>query len=59
MAWNPSTGNQGVIVVDANVAIALAAREVAKEAQARAALAHYSNSGYILFAPGVIVHPTR
>ena len=58
MTWNPSAANQGVVVVDANVAIALAAREVAKEAQARAALTYYSNSGYVLFAPGVIVSET-
>ena len=58
MAWSPLTGNQGVVVVDANVAIALAAREVMKEPQARAALTYYSNSGYVLSAPGVIVSET-
>lgn len=58
MAWNPLTNNAGAVVVDANAAIALAAREAAKEAQARAALAYYSSNGYLLFAPGVIVSET-
>ncbi len=58
MAWNPLTSNSGAVVVDANAAIALAAREVAKEAQARAALAYYSSNGYLLFAPGVIISET-
>jgi len=58
MAWNPLRNSVGAVVVDANVSIALAAREVAKEAQARAALSYYSSSGYLLFAPGVIVSET-
>ena len=58
MALNPSTNRVGVIVIDANVAIAVVAREVAKEAQARAALAYYSSNGYLSFAPGVIVSET-
>ena len=58
MALNPLINKVGVIVVDANVAIAVTAREVVKEAQARAALAYYSSNGYLSFAPGVIVSET-
>ncbi len=58
MAWNPLTSKPGAIVVDANTAIAIAAKEAANEPQAQAALAYYSSNGYLLFAPGVIVSET-
>ncbi len=58
MAENPSMSKPGAIIIDANFSIALAARESAKEAQAKAALAYYAANSYILFAPGVIVSET-
>ena len=58
MVMNPPAGSAGAIVIDANAVIALAAREAAKEVQAKAALAYYTSNGYLLFAPGVIVSET-
>ena len=58
MVGNPLMSKPGAVVVDANTAIALAARETANEPQARAALAYYTSNGYLLFAPGVIVSET-
>jgi len=58
MAENPSTNKLGAVVIDANFSIALAARESAKEAQAKAAIAYYTKNGYLLFAPSVIVSET-
>ena len=58
MAGNLLANKQGAIVVDANTAIALAAKETASEPQARTALTYYTSSGYLLFAPGVIVSET-
>ena len=57
MMWNPLT-SKGAVVLDANMAISLTAKEAATEADAKNALAHYTNKGYIFFAPGVIVSET-
>jgi hypothetical protein len=46
------------VVVDANTAIALAEKEAATVAQAKAALTYYTSNGYLMFAPGVIVSET-
>lgn len=58
MAWNPSATRSGALVIDANVAIAICAREAQKYAQARAELQNYSSQGYFWYAPGVIVSET-
>ena len=58
MAENLSISKPGAVVIDANFSIALAARESAKEAQAKAAITYYTKNGYLLFAPGVIVSET-
>ena len=57
MGWNPRTVN-GAIVLDANVAISISAKEAATEVAAKATIARYTNSGYVFFAPGVIVSET-
>lgn len=57
MAGNPSVTN-GAVVLDANAAISITAKETAREANAKTALAQYLNSGYLIFAPGVIVSET-
>lgn len=57
MASNPLMINglmiSGAVVLDANTAISVSAQEAAKSA-----LAQYSQSGYLFFAPGVIVSET-
>lgn len=58
MAWNPTAIKSGAVVLDANTVIGIAAKEAAKEAKAVAALAHYTASGYLFFAPGVIISET-
>ena len=55
MAWNPLTTRSGALVIDANVAIAVCAKETQKYSQARAELQNYSRQGYSWYAPGVIV----
>ena len=55
MAWNPVTIRAGAVVLDANAAVGIAAKEVAKEARTLAAIAQYTASGYLFFAPGAIV----
>lgn len=57
MAWNPLAIN-GAVVLDANVAISVSAKEAATEVTAKATIARYTNSGYLFFAPGVIVSET-
>ncbi len=57
MAWNPLTINAAV-VLDANVAISVAAKEAATEVKAKATIAQYTNSGHAFFAPGVIISET-
>ncbi|MCW3053085.1 MAG: hypothetical protein JWN14_2255 [Chthonomonadales bacterium] len=47
--------NPGALVIDANVAIALAAKETDKEAKALAELVRYAQLGYVWYAPGVII----
>lgn len=53
-----TTSGAGAVVVDASVAISVSAKEAATEAQANAALAHYTGLGYEFFAPGVLVSET-
>lgn len=48
------TSLPGAVVVDANVAVAIAAKEADKETQAKVVLADYIAQGYELFAPGAI-----
>lgn len=47
--------NAGAVVMDANVFIALSAREKAKLAVAEAALSAYAAKGWLFYAPGVII----
>lgn len=54
MATTPMS-NSPAVVIDANVLIALCAREQDKYAEARARWRFYTNNGYEFFAPGVIV----
>ncbi len=62
MASNPLMINglmiSGAVVLDANTAISVSAQEAATQAAAKSALAQYSQSGYLFFAPGVIVSET-
>jgi predicted nucleic acid-binding protein len=58
MAWNMSKTKTGALVLDASSAVAIAAKEGSREVKARAAIANYSTSGYLLFAPNVIVSET-
>ena len=48
----------GVVVVDANVAVAIVSNEARREAEATRALSAYAMQGYELFAPGAIVTET-
>jgi len=50
--------NPGALVIDANVAIALAAKETDKELKALAELVRYAQLGYVWYAPGVIIAET-
>ena len=45
----------GAVIIDANVFIALCAREKAKLAVAEAALNAYAAKGWLFYAPGVII----
>lgn len=57
MARNPLAIN-GAVVLDANVAISISAKEAVTQANAKATLARYTNAGYLFYAPGVIVSET-
>jgi len=48
----------GAVVIDANVMIAVCAKEAAKETHAKAALAHYAGLNYAFYAPGVAITET-
>lgn len=50
--------NPGALVIDANITIALAAKETGREAKALPEMAHYAQLGYVWFAPGVIIAET-
>lgn len=50
--------SSGALVIDANVTIALAANETGRVSAALTQIAHYSQAGYLLFAPGVIIAET-
>jgi predicted nucleic acid-binding protein len=54
----PSKPNGGALVIDANVTIAISAKESSKEAKANAELSRYASLGYSWYAPGVIVSET-
>src|SRR5258708_2095394 len=58
MTTIPSSSLAGAVVVDANVSIAVTAKEAVKEPRATARLAHYTALGYEFFAPGVLVSET-
>lgn len=50
--------NPGALVIDANVTIALAAKETGRETKALAEMARYAQLGYVWFAPGVLIAET-
>lgn len=50
--------NPGALVIDANITIALAAKETGKETQAIGEMIRYAQLGYVWFAQGVIVAET-
>ena len=54
----PSMSRSEAVVVDANIAIAMCAKEDKKEAVAAAEIARYSSRGCDFYAPGVIVTET-
>ena len=43
------------LVVNANIAIAVASREAGRDVRAKMELHHYSNQGYEWYAPGIMV----
>ncbi|HEV2471794.1 MAG TPA: hypothetical protein VGS41_03965, partial [Chthonomonadales bacterium] len=51
-------GSAGALVLDANVVIAISSKETGRDALATAEITNYVNSGYRLYAPGVIVAET-
>lgn len=53
-----ATSPRGALVIDANIAVALAAHESGRDAAATAEIAKYSAHGYALYAPGAIVTET-
>ncbi len=57
MASSPLS-NPGALVIDANVSIALAARETGRETTALAELTRYAMLGYVWYAPGVLIAET-
>ena len=57
MAWNP-LAISGAVVLDANAAISISAKEATTQANAKATLLRYTNAGYLFYAPGVIVSET-
>ena len=48
----------GTVVIDANVMIAICAKEATKETNARTALAHYASLDFAFYAPGVAIAET-
>ncbi len=58
MATTPTSSPAGAVVVDANISVAVTAKETDKQPQASARLAHYTALGYEFFAPGVLVSET-
>lgn len=52
---NPASTHAGAVVLDANILIALCAREQDKLANAEAALLAYAAKGWLFYAPGVIL----
>lgn len=51
----PPTISPGVVVIDANILIAICARETDKFSLAETALKDYAARGWLFYAPGVIV----
>jgi hypothetical protein len=47
--------SQWAVVIDANVLIAICAREREKLNQAEAAINEYASKGWLFYAPGVVV----
>lgn len=54
----PNPAVTGVVVLDANTAISICAKETATVAVAITALNDYTDKGYLFYAPGVIVSET-
>src|SRR5438128_450958 len=54
MASVPPASSSGAVVVDANVLIAICAKEQDKRAQAEAALNDYAAGGWLFYAPGIV-----
>ncbi len=50
-----ATNNSRAVVIDANVLIAICAKEKDKHTEAEAALKDYAASGWVFYAPNVIV----
>lgn len=50
--------NPCALVIDANITIALAAKETGRETKALAEMARYALLGYLWYAPGVIIAET-
>jgi predicted nucleic acid-binding protein len=50
--------SSGGVVIDANVAVALAAHEVGRDAAASAEITKYLSQGFVLYAPGTIISET-
>jgi len=57
MATN-TIGSPGAVVIDANVVIAISAKESGRDAMATLELANYAALGYEWFAPGTIISET-
>ena len=59
MASTPApTSPAGALVVDANIAIALFAKEAGRHPKATAELRAFTAQGYVFYAPGVIISET-
>ncbi len=54
----PSSPLPGAVIVDANIAVAIAAKETGREALATAELSSYAAQGYEWYAPGAITTET-
>jgi len=50
--------NAKAVVIDANVAVAIASREAGSDLPAATAIRDYSNQGYDCYAPGAILMDT-
>lgn len=58
MTTTPPSSLPPAIVLDASVVVSVTAREATTEAKANAEIARYLASGYVFFAPGLLVAET-